>query len=133
MTLVAVLQIAGIIVGLVLTCGGVGAMVWAVSKVRGVEASIGILTDANAALREVISDNALKEARDRESFRLQLHNQEKDCATKIAKLEGQVDVLTGGLADRILAAVNADVAATRLDSRLTAVENKIESNTGDGR
>jgi hypothetical protein len=125
------IQYLAVIVGLVLTVGGGAAMVWAVGKVRGVETSITILNDANDGLRKVINDLERKEARDREHFQLQLHAQEKDCATKIAKLEGQVDTLTGGLADRIIAAVNAGDAAknSAIDTRLKRVEQHIG---GDG-
>jgi len=103
------LQIIGAVVAVIFAAGGLVAMLWAVSKVKGVEVSLGLLDTANDGLRKVVTDLQAEKARDREHFTLQLHAQEKDCATKIAKLEGQVDTLTGGLAERIIRAVNAGV------------------------
>lgn len=135
MSLLLVVQIIGGVIAGVVALGGVAAMLWAVSKVRGVEASLTLLNEANSGLREVIVDLEKKESRDREGFQRQLHAQEKECATAIAKLEGQIDTLTGGLADRIIAAVNVahTTRADRIDERLTAVEHQLRKQQGDGK
>lgn len=117
-----ILQVIGGVVATVFALGGLAAMLWAVSRVKGVEVSLGMLDTANDGLRKVVTDLQAEKSRDREHFQLQLHTQEKECATKIAKLEGQIDTLTGNLADRIIRAVNAGVTQIEqhIDNKGTA-------------
>lgn len=128
MSALLLLQIVGAVVAVVVALSGIAAMLWAVSKVKGVEVSLGLLDTANDGLRKVVTDLQAEKARDREHFTLQLHQQEKDCASAIAKLEGVVATLTGGLADKIIAAVSAGDAQKNaaINERLTRVEYQID-------
>lgn len=123
------LQVASGIVALILAVSGALALVWALAKVKGVEASVGILNEANEGLRAANRDLVAQQARDREHFQLQLHQQEKDCTAaiasaerdciaKVSKLEGQMEAVTGGLADKLVTAVleraSTLIATTRL-------------------
>lgn len=135
MSALFILQIVGGVVAGIVALGGVAAMLWAVSKVKGVEVSLSLLDTANDGLRKVVTDLQSEKVRDREHFLAQLKAQELDCARAIANLEGVVATLTGDLAGKIISAVVAGDAAKNiaLDDRLKRVEHHIDHhNLGEG-
>jgi hypothetical protein len=69
--------------------------VWTLSRVKGLTASTQLLAQANAELRE------------------QVHTLREDHAREVGKLQGQIDALTGGLAERIVEAVLEHVAVLK--------------------
>lgn len=91
----------------VAVCSIVGAVV-VTAKVKGAEASITMLSNANGELREINEDLR----RTNEHLRGELAARDKQCAESIKFVQGQLDVLTGGLAERIVQA--AMLAADRI-------------------
>lgn len=129
-----IIQIIGGVLAAILAAAGIIAIMWAVGKVKGVELSLTLLNNANEGLRKVVIDAGLEKARDREHFLGQLKSQELECATRVAKLEGQVatlsgqvDSLTTGLADRIIQAVKVNDDASHFEARLARVEERIDN------
>lgn len=80
-------------------CCVIGAVI-VTAKVKGAEASIELMSKANGELREINED--LRSAN--EDLRRQLAASDKQCAESIKFVQGQLDVLTGGLAERIVQA-----------------------------
>lgn len=105
MNLLSIAEIAAATVSVVTLVGAAVAGIVAYAKAKGSEAAIGILTTANAGLRDVNTDlQARQEALSRD-FTEKLHTQELDCAKQIADLQGKLSLLTNGLAHDIVAAV----------------------------
>lgn len=92
-------------VGLLVLLIGAFAAVSALSKARGIEASVDLLTTANDGLREANADLERQIDNDRAEFRDRLHTQELDCSTQIAELRGRISALTNGIATEIVDAV----------------------------
>lgn len=88
-------------------CSVIGAVI-VTAKVKGAEASIELMRNANGELRQINDDLRGQN----EDLRSQLAASDKQCAEAIKFVQGQLDVLTGGLAERIVQA--AMLAAERL-------------------
>jgi hypothetical protein len=83
------------IVGLILAFAGILAALWAVGRVKGMEASITILNEANSGLRDANADLTLR-----------LMESERICAERISNLEGQNLILAQGLGDTLVTSIS---------------------------
>jgi hypothetical protein len=88
------LEIVAVAVGIVVGLGGIVATIWAIGRVKGVEASIDLLSSANEALRSANED-----------LRVELAHSERTCAERLARLEGQNAALLDGLGDKLAHAI----------------------------
>lgn len=99
-TTVAVL---GVVAGLIGIAGFIGALI-AYARFKGLESSMELMRSANGELRAELMDEREKRA----------------------KLEGQIEVLVGSLADKIVAAVALRVSEMRwrpTDSRTRSTDS----------
>jgi hypothetical protein len=88
------LVVLGVIAGLVGVAGFVGALI-AYARFKGLESSMAMMKSANDELRSELQDEREKRA----------------------NLQGQVDVLVGDLANRIVHAVTAALSSSRAGLR----------------
>lgn len=98
-----------IVVSVVVGLAGLAATLFAVAKVRGVEESVKLLNAANEGLRLANED-----------LRFELIRSERECAERVAKLEGQNQALLDGLGDKLATAI-----ATRLERTLEIAARRI--------
>ncbi|NBW13043.1 MAG: hypothetical protein EBR82_33990 [Caulobacteraceae bacterium] len=105
MDLTAILETTSVVVAIVIGGSGLTATMWAIGKVKGIETTVTLLNGANEGLRNALSDERDKRQTMEYELREQLALQERQCATEIAQLRGQVDALTGDLANRIVGLV----------------------------
>lgn len=103
------LATAAIAVSVVIGLAGLAATLFAVAKVRGVEESVKLLNAANEGLRLANED-----------LRFELIRSERECAERVAKLEGQNQALLDGLGDKLASAI-----ASRLESTLEVAARRI--------
>lgn len=99
------LGVAGLIISATLFLIGLGSAIFANSKAKGTESTLKILNDGNDGLRKINHDLQLQRLADREEWGNRLNEQERECTAKISKLEGKIDVMTGGLVQEIVEAV----------------------------
>ncbi len=83
------------------------------SRTKGLGDSVGLLQEANEGLRGIIEDEKQARINDNRECDRKLHEQEVVYTSKIGLLEGQIQVLTGDIAERIAAA--AVLAARRVN------------------
>lgn len=127
MSVAAFLQIIAVCIGIVVGVGGLAATIWAIGKVRGVEASIGVLNAANEGLRLANED-----------LRLEMTRSERQCAERVAKLEGQNQALLDGLGDKLAVAIavrlehTLETAATRIVDGIARRSEERERRFTDG-
>lgn len=100
-----VLQVIGLAVSLILFASGLGAALIAATKTRGLAETGQVMATGNAELRAINDDLRDKIEVDKADCDRKLHAQEVDYTAKIANLQGQIDAMTDGLADKIIAAV----------------------------
>lgn len=124
-----VFQAGAVIVGLLLAAGGLAAFVWAVSRVRGLDVTLDLLSQGNAALRAELADGDRCHAAELERHGLELEDlrrtfaeRERACEDRIARLEGQNEALVSGIAERLADRVTERIAAAVVTvvDRLTA-------------
>lgn len=115
-TVSLVLLLVGAIVGL----GGLGATVWAVGKVKGLELTVDVLGKGNEALRAELEDRDRRHSEELRTVEAAHRAHERAAAERIARLEGHNAVLIDGIADRI-----ADSIAQRLEVALRSLGDRI--------
>lgn len=86
----SVFQVVASVVAVLVGVGGLCGFLWAYTRVKGVQTSIGILSEANKALEDSYRQVKTQREDDRIS-----------CAAEIAELRGQVGVLTGEFGKQI--------------------------------
>jgi hypothetical protein len=86
-------------VAAVLGVAGVVGAAWAVARTKGIQVSMQIMATANTELRAEVEDG-----------RRALQEERVECARITSHLQGQIDALTGGLAERLLIAMGTAVA-----------------------
>lgn len=94
-------QIVPTVFGGVLALISVLGILWSLSRVKGVEQTVGLMSISNSELREEV-----------EYSRRALADERVECAAKIAMVEGQLRSLTDGLAERIVAATVKAISAS---------------------
>ena len=75
------------IVGAVATLGGIGASLWAVSRTKGIQLTLTMMSAANDELRNEVTDS---------------RHRHETCRVEVAKLQGELEMLAGGLAERLV-------------------------------
>lgn len=96
------LQVVTLIIAVIVGLGGLTATVWAIGRVKAIEASIEVLTHANAGLRDANQD-----------LRVKIEHSERECSDRVSRLEGQNQALLDGLGDKL-----ANVVGTKLEQVL---------------
>lgn len=96
--------IAGALLAIVTLVIAVGTAFVVQSRTSGMSTSLGIMETANAGLRDVVEDLKSELAASEATCADQLHAQEVSYTGQIQKLEGKLDLLTGDLAERLVAA-----------------------------
>jgi len=111
--LFAPLEVVLVVVGVVVGLGGLGAALWSVARLKGLDATVTILNAGNEALRAEIVDKERRYAADLARMEQRHSSAERSCAEKIARIEGQNAALLDGLGEKI-----AEAIAGRLDAAL---------------
>jgi hypothetical protein len=101
MTGIEGIQLAAIVVSATVGLGGLASTIWSVGRVRGMDSTLAILSNGNEALRREIDD--LGRRHDAEVGRLKSEAEitDRQCAERLARLEGQNNALMDGLAEKI--------------------------------
>lgn len=134
-----VAAVFGVIAGL----GGVTAVVLVMGRqnatklvVSDLDKSVGLFSLANAELRTQVESAARDRNVSLVAFQQQLADERAACASSIGKLQGQVDVLTSGLANAIATSVVGSVASLIETARADLAEKvgavKADTSTTNG-
>lgn len=81
------LVLASTLLGVLVMLGTIGTVIYVLVRGHGTQQTVELLSTANAELRAELAD-----AKTRHS----------ECERKIARLEGELEVLVGGLAERLV-------------------------------
>lgn len=103
------LQIVTLIIAVIVGLGGLTATIWAIGRVKAIEASIEVLTIANDGLRDANQD-----------LRVKIEHSERECSERVSRLEGQNQALLDGLGDKL-----ASVVGSKLEQVLTVAATRI--------
>lgn len=95
------------ITGAVGTAGGIGALLWAVGKVKGLELTVNLLKNGNEALRAELDDAGRRHADELGRLEAERQLDLRTAAERIARLEGHNAALLDGLADKLADAIGA--------------------------
>ena len=136
MSLKLALELAGAILGLALSIGGASATIWAVSRVRGLDITMGLLKEGNEALRAELTDNERRSSAKHAHLEQTIVTRERACEERVTRLEGQNEALRSGIAERLAEAIGdrLERAVTELASHLvhqmTPPVHTVNVNTG---
>ena len=98
--------------------GGFASFTWAYSRVKGIQTTVDMLSSARVSLEHTLESERHErhlefEARrvETETWRLAAANERRECDVKLARMQGQLDAMTGSLGEAI---ARAAVAALSL-------------------
>lgn len=101
MTLIAAVSA---VLGIVMAVGGAAGIVWGMTRAKGLDVTLDLISRGNAELREELEHERERRQAERERLTRELADERVACAANIARIEGQVQALTDGLAERIITA-----------------------------
>jgi hypothetical protein len=121
MTFIEGIQVASLVIAAIVGLGGIASTVWSIGRVKGMDATLSMLSSGNEALRREIDD--LGRRHDNEVGRLKEEAElvDRQCAERLARLEGQNNALMDGLAEKIAEAMGRQlhiVIAELLDKKV---------------
>jgi hypothetical protein len=115
------IQLVSVTLAAIVGLGGIASTVWSIGRVKGMDATLSMVSSGNEALRREIDD--LSRRHDLEVARLkeEADHTDRQCAERLARLEGQNNALMDGLAEKIAEAMGRQlhiVIAKILDERI---------------
>lgn len=96
------LSVVATVVGIAVGAGGLGATMWAIIRTRGIQLTLDLIVTGNTELRA-----------ENERLHKTVADERVECAREIAAMDGKLQVLTDGLAERIVSATIAAMQGGR--------------------
>lgn len=95
------ISLVAVIISAVVGLGGLASTVWSVGRVRGMDSTLGILSNGNEALRREIDDLGRRHDTEVQRLKEEADRADRLCSERLARLEGQNTALMDGLAEKI--------------------------------